>query len=64
MTYILAYTIGGLTFASLLGKMLKRNLERNYPNCDDEGEVEAFLAVRLERDLSKPGSLSPLLIDG
>lgn len=64
MTYVLAYTIGVLTFASLLGKMLKRNLERNYPNCDDEGEVEAFLAVRLERDLSKPGSLSPLLIDG
>jgi hypothetical protein len=63
MTYILAYTIGGLTFASLLGKILKRNLERNYPNCDDEGEVESFLAIRLERTLSKPGSLSPL-IDG
>ncbi|MDR9777231.1 hypothetical protein RJJ65_32250 [Rhizobium hidalgonense] len=53
MTYILAYTICGLTFASLLGKLLKRNLERNYPNCDDDGEVEAFLADGLAVCLAK-----------
>jgi hypothetical protein len=64
MTYLFAYLIIGLTFASLFGKLLKRNLEQNFPNCDDEGEVEAFLADGLQLALSNPGSLSPLLIDG
>jgi hypothetical protein len=64
VTYLFAYAVIGLTFATFLGKLLKRNLERNFPNCDDEGEVEAFLADGLQLALSNPGSLSPLLIDG
>ena len=64
VTYLFAYVVIGLTFSTLFGKLLKRNLERNFPRVDDEGEIEEFLAIRLERDLSKPGSLSPLLIDG
>lgn len=53
MTYLAAYLIIGLTFATFLGKILKHNLERNFPNCDDEGEVEAFLADGLAVCLSK-----------
>lgn len=63
MTYIFA-SVAALAFASALGKLLKRNLELNYPSVDHEGEVEDFLASRLEREFSHPGSLSPLLIDG
>ncbi|NNU70418.1 hypothetical protein G9X67_34775 [Rhizobium sp. WYCCWR 11152] len=62
MTYVLA-SIAALAFSCALGKLLKRNLELNYPSVDDEGEVEDFLASRLERTLSNPGSLSPLLIE-
>lgn len=46
MTYALT-AIAALAFSCALGKLLKRNLEINYPRCDDEGEVEAFLADRL-----------------
>jgi hypothetical protein len=53
MTYLAAYLIIGLTFATFLGKLLKRNLERNFPNCDDEGEVESFLADGLAVCLSQ-----------
>lgn len=63
MTYVLT-SIAALAFSIALGKLLKRNLELNYPSCDSEGEIEAFLADRLEREFSNPGSLSPLLIDG
>lgn len=52
MTYVLA-SIAALAFASALGKLLKRNLELNYPNCDDEGEVESFLAEGLAVCLAK-----------
>jgi hypothetical protein len=64
MTYLAAYLIIGLTFATFLGKLMKRNLERNFPRVDDEGEIEEFLADGLQLALSHPGSLSPLLIDG
>jgi hypothetical protein len=53
VTYLFAYAVIGLTFATCLGKLLKRNLEQNFPNCDDEGEVEAFLADGLAVCLSK-----------
>jgi hypothetical protein len=63
VTYVLA-SIAALAFASALGKLLKRNLEANYPRCDEEGEIEALLADGLALEFSHPGSLSPLLIDG
>jgi hypothetical protein len=64
MTTILASTI--LVAAAVIfgAKLFKAHLDRYYPSLDDDGEIEEFLAARLERDLSKPGSLSPLLIDG
>lgn len=43
MIYALT-AIAALAFSCALGKLLKRNLEANYPRCDDEGEVESFLA--------------------
>jgi hypothetical protein len=52
MTYALA-AIAALAFASALGKLLKRNLDRNYPNVDSEGEVENFLAEGLAVCLAK-----------
>jgi hypothetical protein len=56
--------MAALAFASALGKLLKRNLELNYPSVDREGEIEALLADGLILEFSHPGSLSPLLIDG
>lgn len=64
MTTILASTFI-LTAAVTLGaKLFKAHLDRNHPNVDDDADLEALLARSLERDLSKPESLSPLLIDG
>lgn len=54
MTY-LAIFLAALAFSVALGKLLKRNLEINYPRCDDEGEVEAFLADRLAVCLKEEG---------
>lgn len=51
MTVLFA-SIAALAFSCALGKLLKRNLD-NYPQCDDEGEIENFLASRLERALAK-----------
>lgn len=51
MTYIFA-SIAALAFSCALGKLLKRNLEANYPRVDDEGEVEDFLASRIELEFS------------
>jgi len=53
MTTILASTFI-LTAAVTLGaKLFKAHIDRHYPACDDEGEIEAFLAAHLERDLSR-----------
>lgn len=60
MTYVLA-SIAALAFSCALGKLLKRNLELNYPNADAEGEIEALLADGLILEFSHPGSLSPLI---
>jgi hypothetical protein len=57
MTYVLA-SIAALAFASALGKLLKRNLELNYPSCDNEGEIEALLADGLILEFSQPRQLS------
>jgi hypothetical protein len=57
VTYVFA-SIAALAFASALGKLLKRNLELNYPSVDNEGEVEDFLASRLEREFSRSHSQS------
>ncbi|WP_168335229.1 MULTISPECIES: hypothetical protein [Rhizobium] len=51
MTYALT-ALAALAFSCALGKLLKRNLD-NYPRCDDEGEIESFLASGLERALAK-----------
>lgn len=52
MTY-LAIFLAALAFSCALGKLLKRNLEINYPSCDSEGEIESFLADGLELALAK-----------
>lgn len=63
MTYIFAFIILTPITVVAFAKWLKHRLDRNYPDFDDEGEVEAFLATHLARCLSNPDSLSPL-IDG
>jgi hypothetical protein len=62
----LAIVLGALFFCAVQAfvQLIRINLDRTTPNVDNEGEIEEFLAIRLDRDLSKPGSLSPLLIDG
>lgn len=57
MTYALA-SIAALAFASALGKLLKRNLELNYPNADAEGEIETLLADGLILEFSHSHSQS------
>lgn len=54
---ILFASIAALAFSCALGKLLKRNLD-NYPNCDDEGEIEALLADGLALEFSHPHSQS------
>jgi hypothetical protein len=53
MIYILAAII--LTPVSIVAfaKWLSRQTYRNHPCCDDEGEIEEFLADRLAVCLSK-----------
>lgn len=53
MTFFLT-SIAALAFSCALGKLLKRNLERNYPSVDDDGEIESFLADGLALEFSQP----------
>lgn len=64
MIYALAFTILTPITVVVFAKWLKRQIERNNPSCDREGEIEALLADGLILEFSHPGSLSPLLIDG
>jgi hypothetical protein len=52
MTYALT-ALAALAFSCAFGKLLKRNLELNYPSVDDDGEIESFLAAGLELALAK-----------
>lgn len=52
MAYIFAFIILSPIAATVIGKLLKSHLDRHYPNCDNEGEIESFLASGLEAELS------------
>ena len=64
MIYALAAIILTPITVVVFAKWFKRQIDRNNPSCDDEGEIEALLADGLALEFSHPGSLSPLLIDG
>lgn len=51
----IAIPIGIVSFCMVKAfvDFLKRNLDRRFPNSDDEGEIEEFLADRLAVCLSK-----------
>jgi hypothetical protein len=53
MIYILAAIILTPVSVVVFAKWLSRQTYRNHPCCDDEGEIEEFLAVRLSKELAK-----------
>jgi hypothetical protein len=64
MTYFAAFLILTPITVVIFAKWFKRQIDRNFPSVDREGEIEALLADGLALEFSHPGSLSPLLIDG
>ncbi|API52891.1 hypothetical protein BMW22_15810 [Rhizobium leguminosarum] len=50
--YAIAFIILIPIAAIVIGNLLKSHLDRHYPNCDNEGEIESFLASGLEAELS------------
>ncbi|NNH59476.1 hypothetical protein HLI01_22335 [Rhizobium laguerreae] len=64
MIYVLASIILTPISVVVFAKWFKRHIDRNFPNVDREGEIEALLADGLALEFSHTGSLSPLLIDG
>jgi hypothetical protein len=53
MTYILAAIILTPITVVVFAKWFKRHIDRNFPNVDREGEIEALLADDLELALAK-----------
>lgn len=51
----IAIPIGAVSFCMVKAfvDFLKRNLDRRFPNSDDEGEIEEFLADGLQLELAR-----------
>jgi hypothetical protein len=53
MIYVLATIILTPITVVVFAKWFKRHIDRNFPNVDREGEIEALLADDLELALAK-----------
>lgn len=51
--YIIIFALSATAVVTFARGYLKGYLDANHPSCDDEGEIESFLAAHLERDLSR-----------